>query len=277
MKIKAFKVNLKGKKEIKSKFNDIINSGMLSMGDNVHEVENKISKMFNYEHAIGVSSGSAALLIIYKYIKKYYNVLRIGIPTNTFYATYRMAELAGLIPIILPCKGLHLDLDAIKYIVNRKRLDAVTAVHVGGFIDPSFKEFSKWCKLNKVQLIEDCAHSIGSKLRKTYSGNFGFAGAISFFATKTLTGGEGGIIVTNSNKFSKWANNYRNYGKSNPWISYHQMKGENLRMNEFSAAVISVQLDYFEDIMKERGEIANIYLDNIPEKYRIIVNGNTNS
>jgi len=119
--------------------------------------------------------------------------------------------------------------------------------------------------------LEDCAHSLGTSLNDVHSGIFGFAGAFSFFATKTVTGGEGGIVITDDRDFAEWARMYRNYGKSKPWVTYHEMEGENLRMNEFSAAVISVQLDNLEEILNEREEIANIYMNAIPERFRLRV------
>jgi dTDP-4-amino-4,6-dideoxygalactose transaminase len=269
MEIKGLKVILKGKGKILQKIDEIVTTGMVAAGKNVLEVENKTSEYTSSKHAIAVSSGSSALLLIYKYLKDKCNVTRIGIPTNTFYATYRMAEIAGLEPFLLPCHGLQINLDASKEIILREGLGAVTIVHNGGFMDPGLPEYTKWCKNNGVKLVEDCAHSIGSELNNIHSGNFGFAGAISFFATKTLTGGEGGIVLTSNNSFAEWARMYRNYGKSKAWVTYHEMEGENLRMNEFSAAVISVQLDYLEEILNERKAIADIYINSIPQKYRL--------
>lgn len=271
MEIKGLKVNIKGKKEISNKFKEILDTGMVAAGKNVREVEEKIIDIINCLDAVGVSSGSDALLLIYKYIHTKLNKKKIGIPTNTFYATYRMAEIAGLKPELLPCKNLFLDLEKAKITIQKKKLDVVTLVHAGGFIDPDLPDFAKWCRKNDVILIEDCAHSLGSKLKDKHCGNFGFAGAISFFATKTITGGEGGIVVTNDKKLSDWSKIYRNYGKKQSWVTYHESEGENLRMNEFSAAVISVQLDYLDQIIKERSEIAELYMRAIPEKYRISI------
>ena len=79
----------------------------------------------------------------------------------------------------------------------------VIPVHIGGFISPKWKEIKKICDLNNLFIIEDSAHAHGSQINNKFAGSLGLASAFSFYPTKILTTGEGGIITTNNRDLYK--------------------------------------------------------------------------
>ena len=268
MNIAGYNLRLKDQKKIIKSFEEIIKKGMISEGKYAEKLTEKLIKFTKSKYVIPVSSGSAALNIIFRYIKNKYKNTLIGIPSNTFYATYRMAEVAGLIPVILPCKELLLDFDLTKKILIKKNIKNVCIVHNGGFVDHKFDDFLIWCNKNNICLIEDCAHSLGSIYNKIHTGNFGIAGAFSFFSTKTIAAGEGGFITTNNSDVATFSNSYKNYGKKQKWVSFHEHKGENLRMNEFSAIVAYYRVVNIKKIINERNFLANEYSKIVPKDLR---------
>ena len=100
------------------------------------------------------------------------------------------------------------------------------------------------------------------------AGRFGKAAAYSFFATKVMTSGEGGMLATDDDKLAERARGLRDYGKPDPWVSFHAEIGSNWRMAEFCAAVGVVQLRRLDDFVSWRQRIGNLYdqlLPSIPE------------
>ena len=85
-------------------------------------------------------------------------------------------------------------------------------VHIGGIITPNIHEIVKICKKFNVPLVEDAAQAQGSKYKNIFAGNFGIAGAISFFTTKVMTTGEGGMVTTNKKNLYKTMYSMRRFG-----------------------------------------------------------------
>ena len=103
---------------------------------------------------------------------------------------------------------------------------------------------------------EDCAHAHGAKWYNNRPGNWGDAGIYSFYATKTISTGEGGMLVTKNTNLVDFAKQYRNYGKFD-----YKIEGFNHRINEFTAAIGCVQTDRLDDIINWKNEYAKINLD----------------
>ena len=277
MEIKGYTLRLKDQKKIIKSFEEIINRGMISEGKYSEKLSEKLKNFTKSKYVIPVSSGSTALNIIFRYINNKYKNKVIGIPTNTFYATYRMAEVAGLKPVLLPCKELLLDFELTKKILIKKNIKNLCIVHNGGFVDEKFDEFLIWCNKKNICLIEDCAHSIGSTYNNTHTGNFGIAGAFSFFSTKTIAAGEGGFITTNNSDVASFSTTYKNYGKKEKWKSFHEFEGENFRINEFSAIVAYYQVLNIKKIINERKFLAKEYNKIIPKDLRYNLSKKMNS
>jgi dTDP-4-amino-4,6-dideoxygalactose transaminase len=126
-------------------------------------------------------------------------------------------------------------------------------------VTPEVEEIRHWCNGNDLWLLEDAAHAHDSEVNHKKAGTFGIASAFSFFATKTITTAEGGMIVTESEKFAQKASTLRDYGKVEPWVSYHTELGFNWRMSELNAAVGLAQLKRLDDFIVWRARVAELY------------------
>ena len=279
------------RKEILEKIDHALKIGYVAMGKNVKEFEDSFAKYNNSKHAISVSSCSSALEIMMRAL----NVQgkEVLVPDNTFLATAAGVMLAG-------GKARMVDIEKNTFSISlkeiKKRLTTKTVgviiVHIGGIISPELPKIKKWCDDNKLWLIEDCAHAHGSELKGEKSGRFGLAGAFSFFSTKVITSGEGGMIVTDSDDFAKKIKLMRNHGKPDPWKSIHTDLGSNWRMSELNSIVGLTQLKRLDQFIEYRENIADMYtshLTNIDEisivlpkyrsswyKYIIVLNNDLN-
>ena len=229
--------------------------------------EGKMLRLFEEEfeefsglHAVGVNSGGAALALLYEYVGvKDRDVI---IPANTFWATSAAAKRAGANVIYADCNKEDLCL-SYEDLVNRVTANtaAVTVVHIGGHIAFDIKKTAEFCRENGIALIEDCAHAHGAVFNDLSPGSWGIGGAYSFYATKTLPTGEGGILVTADKDLADWAKIQRNYGKKslNGRIQYESKTGFNYRMSEFIAALGRVQLENLPEVLEWKRELGRKY------------------
>ncbi|MBF0299188.1 MAG: aminotransferase class I/II-fold pyridoxal phosphate-dependent enzyme [Oligoflexia bacterium] len=247
------------KKKYYSLIDQIFDSNFWSDGKMLALFEEKFSEYANL-NSVALSNGGTALLSIFHYLNvKNYEVI---IPTNTFYATSVAAKMAGADIVYADCNrgDLCISLEDIKKKVN-SNTKAVVVVHIGGHIAFEIEEIALFCRQNKIYLVEDCAHSHGATFLKKAAGHWGFAGAYSFYATKTLPLGEGGMVVTKDQDFVDWLKIYRNYGKKivNGKVSYPMKDGFNYRMSEFTAALGVVQLERLPKILDWKRMLADKY------------------
>lgn len=237
----------------------IFNSNFWSEGKMLQTFEEKFGEYVKLG-AKAVSSGGAGLLAILDYIDV--NGKDVLIPSNTFWADARAVKLAGGNPIYVDCNRDDLcmsfeDMKA-KITGNTK---AVIVVHIGGHIAFQIEEIAAFCKAKGIYLVEDCAHVHGAWWKGKTGGHYGFAGAYSFYATKTMPLGDGGMVVSKDKDFLKWIEEYRNYGKEvvNGHVYYRLPNGFNFRLSEFSAALGIVQMERLDKILKFKRALAKKY------------------
>ena len=113
---------------------------------------------------------------------------------------------------------------------------AVVIVHIGGLITPGIDEIAQLCAARGVQLVEDAAHAHGSAFDGRSAGQFGAAASFSFYPTKVMAGGEGGMIVTDDDNIAEEARVYRDQGKGSFHANFHTRMGANWRMGKPHAA-----------------------------------------
>jgi len=179
-------------------------------------------------------------------------------PSNTFMATPYSAIKAGGNVEFVDCNkdDLCLSLDDLKRKIDRYKPAAVWVVHIGGHIAFQIEEISRLCREKGIILLEDCAHAHGASWNGRRAGTWGDAGIYSFYATKTVTTGEGGALVTKNADLLEFAKKYRNYGKFD-----YVVEGLNYRINEFSAAIGVVQTDRLDEIVAWKNAYAGKNLD----------------
>lgn len=211
---------------------------------------------YNGLPAVAFSSwGGSALAAL-----EYFNVKdkTVLCPANTFMATPLSVIKAGGKVEFVDCnkEDLCLSLEDLKLKIKKYKPAAVWVVHIGGHIAFQINEIAEICRKKGVILIEDCAHAHGAQWNGKKAGEWGNAGIYSFYATKTISTGEGGMLVTKDKNLIEYAQKYRNYGKFD-----HKVEGLNYRMSEFTAAIGCVQTDRLNEIVAWKNAYAKKYLD----------------
>ncbi|MGC5032750.1 DegT/DnrJ/EryC1/StrS family aminotransferase [Micromonospora sp. DT229] len=223
------------------------------------EVSARFEEAFSRQHgdlmASAVNSGTAALEAILTSVD-----VRGGeviVPTNTFGATGFAVVRAGARPVfadVLPDFTVD-PADVARRITDRTK--AVVTVHIGGLISPATLELVELCRDRGIALVEDAAHAHGSTLHGRPAGSFGVAAAFSFYATKVMTTGEGGMVLTSDERVHRTVRMLRNQAKVDG--NRHEAIGANWRMSEVSAMFGLAQTARLPDFVARRREIAERY------------------
>ena len=183
---------------------------------------------------------------------------KVVVPSNTFMATPLAVIAAGATPVFGDCRrdDLCLSVEEAARLIDEHDVAAVFLVHIGGHIAFDVPAIAALCRDRGVMLLEDCAHAHGAIWDGRRPGTFGDAGVYSLYATKTISTGEGGVIVSRHPELLHFARGYRNYGKPD-----HAQPGLNFRMSEFTAAIGLVQIERLDEIVAWKNEIAHAELD----------------
>ena len=183
---------------------------------------------------------------------------KVLVPSNTFMATPLAVSAAGATPIFGDCRrdDLCLSVEEVARLIDEHDVAAVVLVHIGGHIAFDAPAIADLCREHEITLLEDCAHAHGAVWDGRRPGSFGDAGIYSLYATKTISTGEGGVLVSRHPELLDFARAYRNYGKPD-----HAQPGLNFRMSEFTAAIGLVQVQRLEDIVAWKNEVARAQLD----------------
>jgi perosamine synthetase len=179
-------------------------------------------------------------------------------PSNTFMATPLAILRAGGRPVFVDCNrdDLCMSFEDFELKVARERPRACVLVHIGGHIAFDVKQIADYCRQHGIFLLEDCAHSHGASWNGRRAGTYGDAGVYSLYATKTISTGEGGVLVSRNSDLIDFTRSFRDYGKPD-----YDVEGFNFRMSEFTAALGLVQIERLDLIVEWKNEIARTILD----------------
>jgi dTDP-4-amino-4,6-dideoxygalactose transaminase len=155
-------------------------------------------------------------------------------------------------------KTLCVGIDTVKKTLT-DRTRAIVVVHIGGLICPDIKDIAQLCEDRGLFLIEDAAHAHGCSIDNQPAGSIGDVGCFSFYPTKIITTGEGGMITTNSDDIAARARILRDQGKASTESNMIVDLGYSWRMQEISAAIGLVQLRRLSEILNLRRDIADYY------------------
>ncbi len=252
------------KEEVLKTAEDVFESQYFILGPKVKALEEEISEYSSSAYAVGVSSGTDALLISLMAADIGYQDTVITTP-YTFFATAGCIARTGARPIFVDIDpdtyNLSPDLldSAIKSMSRTEfsKLKAVIPVHLYGQ-SADMAPILQICEKYNLLLIEDAAQAIGAEYNGKRAGSMGDFGCFSFFPSKNLGAfGDGGMVTTNSEEFYSKLLKLRVHG-SHPKY-YHQLIGGNFRLDAFQAAVVSVKLKYLDQWTKARQENARNY------------------
>ncbi|MBD8873121.1 DegT/DnrJ/EryC1/StrS family aminotransferase [Rhodanobacter sp. DHB23] len=229
-----------------------------SKGHFIQDFEATFAKFVGAPHASSACNGTVALHLA---------LLALGIgpgdevlvPSFTYVASVNAIQYVGATPVF--CDSLpdtwQLDpADVERRITSRTR--AIMAVHLyGGACDmPRYVEL---CERHSLKLVEDCAEAIGTRLNDRHVGTFGDIATFSFFGNKTITTGEGGMVVCNDHELNARVRHLRGQGLAENREYWHDIIGYNYRMTNICAAMGLAQLERIDDILLRKSNLASAY------------------
>jgi len=181
-------------------------------------------------------------------------------PSNTFMANPLAIAAAGASVEYVDCnrEDLCVSFADFEAKVRRHRPRAAFVVHIGGHIAFDIERIAELCRAEGIFLVEDCAHAHGAHWHGRRPGSWGDAGVWSFAATKTISTGEGGMLVSRRDDVVEFARAFRDYGKPG-----YDNPGLNFRMNEFTSAVGLVQVRRLDEIAAWKNAAAREHLDDL--------------
>ena len=229
-----------------------------SKGKFVNKFENAFADYVGIKHATTVSNGTVAIHLA---------LLALGIgegdevivPTLTYIASVNSIVYTGAKPVFVDSLegSWQIDpADVIKKITPKTK--AVMAVHLYGH-PCDMDSLVDICKKNNLFLIEDCAEAIGTLYKGKHVGTFGDISTFSFFGNKTITTGEGGMVITNDETLHARSMHFKGQGLAKHRQYWHDVIGYNYRMTNICAAIGLAQVEQIENVLKEKKRVADTY------------------
>ncbi len=255
--------------QLKEAFQRVLESGMFILGPEVEQFEHKTAKLIGAKHAIGVSSGTDAILL---------PLMTLGIgpgdevlcPSFTFFATAGCVTRVGARPVFVDSRpeSFNIDIeDAERRITERTK--AIIPVHLYGQA-ADMDAVMELALANNLRVVEDAAQALGATYRGQPVGSIGDFGTFSFFPSKNLGGfGDAGLLTTNDDALAETARLLRNHGAKQRY--YHQRVGGNFRIDALQAALLSVKLPHLTEYSKRRAGNAAYYSERLAWVTRLIL------
>ncbi|MDR1036134.1 MAG: DegT/DnrJ/EryC1/StrS family aminotransferase [Deltaproteobacteria bacterium] len=240
------------------KFRDVLKSGYIAMGPNCAAFETEFAAWLGVPHAVGAGSGTQALELICR--ARDFAGASVCVPAATFMATAFAPLAAGARIVLVDCdpETLQMDPDDLERKI-RPDTRAVVLVHLGGFISARWERIRGLAADAGAMLLEDAAHAHGSEAGGARAGTLGDAAAFSFFATKVLTTGEGGMAVTADPELAGRMLSVRQHGQRRPGSNVHEGFGLNYRPSEIHALLGLDVLERSSAILESRRGAAAVY------------------
>jgi perosamine synthetase len=181
-------------------------------------------------------------------------------PSNTFMANPLAIAAAGGSVEYVDCNrdDLCMSFADFEAKVHEHRPGAAFVVHIGGHIAFEIEQIAELCRAEGIFLVEDCAHAHGAHWNGRRPGTWGDAGVWSFAPTKTVSTGEGGMLVSRHAELLEFARGFRDYGKP-----HHELAGLNFHMSEFTSAIGVVQVHRLDEIAAWKNSVARAHLDEL--------------
>lgn len=238
---------------------EVLRSGRLALGPRAEEFERLVCEYIGVEHAVAVSSGTAALHLMVQ-------ALGIGpgdevlVPSFTFAASVNVIFYVGATPVFM-------DIDPETYCLDPQDLERkITPRTKAVLVVDAFGHPAEWDAILEIagrhglRVIDDSCEALGAEYKGKKVGQFGDAAAFAFYPNKQITTGEGGIIITGNEEIARLCRSMRNQGRGEmgAWLQ-HERLGFNYRMDEMSAALGVSQLKRIETFLAKREQVARWY------------------
>ena len=245
--------------EVMQAIGEVCEGQIFALGPAVAEFEKNIAAYCKSKHAIGVSSGTDALLV---------SLMALGVKSGdevittpfSFFATAGCVVRVGARPVFVDVEpdSYNIDTDAIEEKITEKTR-AIIPVHLFGQL-ARMEAIMEIAERHNLAVIEDAAQAIGASRNGTLAGNFGDCGCFSFYPTKNLGGfGDGGLVTTNSDTLAEDIRTLRDHGQKPRY--FYKVIGGNFRLDGIQGAVLNVKLKYLDDWNEKRRQNAALYDD----------------
>ena len=257
---------------------EVLKTGFLTTGPKVTEFEEAVSEYLGgglYSVALNSCTGGLYLALLAHGVGKGDEVI---VPTWTFAATGHVVAWTGAKPVLcdVDSESLNIDISKMQSLVT-PRTKAVMPVHFAGY-PAAMDEIIALSKERNFAVIEDAAHAMGTEYKGQKVGRLGDATVFSFYATKNLTCGEGGMVVSEdreviekirkSSYFGINKKAYERYSKTGSWYYEIEGMGYKYNMDSIHAAIGLTQLGKLDDMNKRRRRIAKLYKENLDGRIR---------
>tara|TARA_B100000315_G_scaffold151845_1_gene140659 strand:+ start:4320 stop:5381 length:1062 start_codon:yes stop_codon:yes gene_type:complete len=248
----------------KKNLNEIFISGNLAEGPWNKKLSEFVKDLTGARVALPTNSNGAGLITLLTIYRHYYERTNVLIQSNTMYGVKTMVyaggcKLAGFIQCRLETlmPSVH-DIKVAIGLLDQKEKNKLMILlsHIGGIVNPDIEEIAVLCKEENIILLEDCAHSFGATLYDNHSGLFGNAGVYSFYATKAIPAGEGGVIVTNDQELGSMISSYSIYDRFEQKLEI----GNNIRISEVQALLTYSIIKMWSSIVSNKRIMAEKYM-----------------
>lgn len=268
-------------KEKKAEFDEaiqrVINNGSFILGNEVKEFEEKIKEFTGAKHAIGVASGTDALVIASDILGFKEGTEVITTPF-TFLASTSCLAKHGCKPVFVDIdeESCGMDISQVEAAITDKTV-GILPIHLFNQMC-DMDEIMKIAKKHNLKVLEDAAEAFGMRWQLNgedtlrHAGTIGDMGVFSFFPTKTLGGyGDGGMIVTNNDELADKCRMFRVHGASKKY--HYDYIGYNSRLDAMQASILKVKLQYIENAIANRNRVAKGYIEGLKDVAGVKVQG----
>ena len=233
-----------------------------SKGKYVDQFEELFSEYIGVKHAVTTSNGTVSLHLILR-------ALGIGpgdeviVPCFSYVASANSVLYVGADPVFVDCdaRTWNMDVEAVERAIT-ERTRAIMAVHLyGGAVDMG--PLRRMCQSRNIGLIEDAAEAVGTQYNGVKAGALGDVASFSFFANKTITTGEGGMITTDDDSLAQLIRRLKNQGESSGKTYWHDVLGYNYRMTNLQAAIGLAQMENIDTFVEKKRTIADTYRNHL--------------
>jgi dTDP-4-amino-4,6-dideoxygalactose transaminase len=251
------------KEEIDTAVRGVLEGGWYILGEEVKEFEREFASYIDVAHAVGVGSGTDALVLALAAlgIGRGDEVITVS---HTAVATVAAIERSGATPVLadIDASTFTMDPEELRRLIS-PRTRAVIPVHLYGH--PADMDAILRVSIDAgLRVIEDCAQAHGAAIRGKKVGSFGDMACFSFYPTKNLGAvGDGGAVVTDDEELAQRARLIREYGWAERYVS--QVRGWNTRLDEVQAAILRVKLRYLDEDNASRTRLARIYREGLKD------------
>lgn len=257
------KIPYKSEKFFEDNYKEILKNGALAEGKWNSEIGIWATEYTKSTYAEVFNSNGSGVFSILSVLKRFRNKTDFFIQSNTMYGVKVMGKASGLKFVgSVPCslESLMPNIKSVEKFLEKlekPESSVFLLTHIGGWINPDIEKIVESCKKFGVEVVEDCAHSLGATLNGKHSGLYGVAGVYSLYATKAIPAGEGGIMVTNDSELAEMISRFIIYDRFKQKIDV----GVNLRMSELNALLSYAVLLETDNIIKNKQNIAKRYME----------------